>query len=224
MKKALTFLWENYIAMILAVNLVLGVLVLGVNYLTPHQSFFAIYLMMYPLFPIFFLLIYGYNLAILWQNMALSFQCRRKDYFWAAQVTFLVTALGCTLEVAAMGWLCNSLLNYSAMAAGKTFLENGLLWAKPGAIPVMAVLALCLQPLGAALGAIYEKHKILSTVILIAVTLLGIAAATLDIFLSDGSLAAIAIPVIAGVCAVFAVLALVGEAVYYRSIQTAVVR
>ena len=126
-------------------------------------------------------------------------------------------------RAAAMGWLCNSLLDYSAMAAGETILENGLLWAKPGAIPVLLVLALCLQPIGAALGAIYEKHKILTTVILIAISLMGVASTTLGLFLSDGSLT-VAIPVLVGICGVFVVLALVGEAAYYRSIRKAVVR
>ena len=223
MKKALTFLWESYISTILLANLVLGVLILAVNYMAPQQNIFAIYLVMYPLFPIFFLLIYGYNLAILWQNMALSFQCRRKDYFRAGQVAFLVTALGCTLVVTVMGWLCNSLLDLSTIAAGRTILENGILWARPGAIPGLLVLALCLQPMGAALGSIYEKHKILTTVILCAIMLLGVGAVTLGLFMADGSLT-IGRPVLLGVCGFFVVLALVGELVYHRSVQTAVVR
>ena len=223
MKKALTFLWENYISMILLVNLVLGVLVFWTNYLMPQQHFFAVYLMMYPLFPVFFLLIYGYNLSALWQNMALSFQCRRHDYFWAGQVAFLTTGVGCALITVAMGALYVNVLDISSMVAGSPFLENGIPWAKPGAIPAMAVLALCFQPIGAALGSIYEKHKILTTVILILIMLLGIAGTSMSLFMAEWGLI-IAWPVLLGVCGLFVVLALVGELVYYRSVQTAVVR
>ena len=223
MKKALTFLWENYISTILLVNLVLGVLVFWTNYLMPQQHFFAVYLMMYPLFPVAFLLIYGYNLSALWQNMALSFQCRRHDYFWAGQVAFLATGVGCALITVVMGVLYVNVLDLSSMAAGSPFLENGIPWAKPGAIPAMAVLALCFQPIGAALGSLYEKHKILTTVILCAMMLLGIAGTSMSLFMAEWGIA-IAGPVLVGVCALFVVLALVGEAAYYRSIRKAVVR
>ena len=223
MKKALTFLWENYISTILLVNLVLGVLVFWTNYLMPQQHFFAVYLMMYPLFPVCFLLIYGYNLSVLWQNMALSFQCRRHDYFWAGQVAFLATGVGCALITVVMGLLYVNVLDISAMVAGSHFLENGIAWATPRAIPVLLVLALCLQPMGAALGSLYEKHKILTTVILCAIMLLGVAATTMGLFMGEWGLS-ITGPVMVGVCAVFVALALVGELVYHRSVQTAVVR
>lgn len=223
MKQALLFLWDQYIGMILRVNLVLGALVLWLNYLFPQSDYFSVYLVMYPLFPIIFLLIYGYNLSVLWRNIVLSFQCRRADFFWASQWAFLFTGLGCGLMTACMGYACNTLLDLPAMAAGDTILQGGIIWARPGAVPVLLVAALSLQPIGAALGSIYEKHKIITTVILILLLLLGVAATVVCMFLSDGTLT-IARPVIWGTCITFGVLALAGEVLYYRSNQKAVVR
>ncbi len=223
MKQALLFLWEWYISVILRVNLVLGALVLALNYLFPQTEYFSIYLVMYPLFPIIFLLIYGYNLSVLWRNMVLSFQCRRTDFFWAGQIAFLVTGLACGLLTAVMGYACNNLLDLAAMAGTDAILQGGIIWSRPGAIPALLVVALSLQPIGAALGSIYEKHKIITTVILIVILLLGVAATVLCMFLSDGTLS-ISRPILVGTCAVFGVMALVGEVLYYRSNQKAVVR
>lgn len=223
MKQALLFLWEWYISVVLRVNLVLGVLVVVLNYLFPQTEYFSIYLVMYPLFPIIFLLIYGYNLSTLWRNIVLSFQCRRTDFFWASQVAFLLTGLGCILLTVAMGYACNQFLDLSSMAVRDTILRGGIIWGRLSALPILLVVALTLQPIGAALGSLYEKHKIITSVILILLLLLGVAATVLCMFLSDGTLT-IARPIIFGTCTVFIVLALAGEIVYYRSNQKAVVR
>lgn len=223
MKKALLFLWDHYVSTILWVNLVLGVLVLGLNALAPQVEFFSVYLMMYPLFPIIFLMIYGYTLTTLYRNMALSFQCRRTDLFWGSQIAFLVTGLGCAALVALMGYACSQLIDLSALAAEDSFFTNGILWAKPSALPFLLVLGLCLQPMGAALGSLYEKHKVLTTVFLVVFMLLSVAATVVTMFVGDGS---IVLPqgVLLGACGFFVVLSLVCEALYYRSNRNAVVR
>lgn len=223
MKQALLFLWDQYISSILKANLVLGILVLGINYLFPQVTFFATYLMMYPMFPIIFLMIYGYTLTTLYRNMALSFQCRRTDLFWGSQVAFLVTGLGCAAIMAVMSFACEHLLDLSVMAASDTLFENGILWANLGAVPVLLVIGLCLQPTGAALGSLYEKHRILTTVLLVVFLLLAVASTVVSLFVADGTLP-ISKNVILGVCAVFAVLALGSEIFYYRSNRNAVVR
>lgn len=224
MKQALLFLWDRYISMILWVNLVLGVLIFGLDYLLPHTTFFATYLVMYPLFPIIFLLIYGYTLTTLYRDLVLSFQCRRTDLFWGSQVAFLATGLGCALLTAAMGFLYTHLLDLSAIVNKEgTLFQGGILWAKPGAIPVLLIAALTLQPMGAALGSLYEKHKIITSVIFVTLMILGVLATVLCLFLSDGTLF-ISRTVILGVCAGFAVFGLVGELAYYRSNRNAVVR
>ena len=223
MKQALLFLWDRYISQTLYANLVLGVLVVGINYLFPQTSLFATYLTMYPMFPIIFLMIFGYTLTTLHRNMALSFQCRRTDFFWGSQIAFLVTGLGCAVIVAVMSFACEHLLDLSAMAASDSFLENGILWAKPEAVPVLLVIGLCLQPMGAALGCLYEKHRILTTVLLVVFLLLAVASTVVSLFVADGTLP-ISKNVVLGVCAFFIVLALVCEVVYYRSNRNAVVR
>lgn len=223
MKQALLFLWDRYISQTLYANLVLGVLVVGINYLFPQTSLFATYLTMYPMFPIIFLMIFGYTLTTLHRNMALSFQCRRADFFWGSQIAFLVTGLGCAAIVAVMSFACEHLLDLSAMAASDSFLENGILWAKPEAVPVLLVIGLCLQPMGAALGCLYEKHRILTTVLLVVFLLLAVASTVVSLFVADGTLP-ISKNVVLGVCAFFIVLALACEVVYYRSNRNAVVR
>ena len=115
-----------------------------------------------------------------------------------------------------MGFLYTHLLDLSAIVNKEgTLFQGGILWAKPGAIPVLLIAALTLQPMGAALGSLYEKHKIITSVIF--VTLM------MCLFLSDGTLF-ISRTVILGVCAGFAVFGLVGELAYYRSNRNAVVR
>ena len=223
MKKALTFLWKQYIFQITVINLVLGLLILATNYLFPQQSMFAIYLMMYPLFSILFLVIYGFNLTSVWQNIALSFQCRRRDFYWASQVAFLATGLGIALVVVGMGWLYTNVLDLSVMAAGRTFLKHGLLWARPEIIPIMLVMAVGLQPVGAGLGRLYEAHKIISTVILMLIMLMGTLSTTATLFIGEWGLE-LGMPTLLGVCVVLTLMALVGEAYYYHSVQTAVVR
>lgn len=223
MKQALLFLWDRYISQTLYANLVLGVLVVGINYLFPQTSLFATYLMMYPMFPIIFLMIFGYTLTTLYRNMALSFQCRRTDFFWGSQIAFLVTGLGCAAIVAVMSFACEHLLDLSTMAASDSFFENGIFWAKPGALPVLLVIGLCLQPMGAVLGSLYEKHRIITSVLLVVFLLLAVISTVVSLFVADGTLP-ISKNVILGVCAVFAVLALGSEVIYYRSNRNAVVR
>mgnify|MGYP001038274598 FL=1 len=224
MKQALLFLWDQYISMILRINLALGLLILGVKYLIPKVAIFGSYLTMYPLFPIIFLLIYGYSLTTLYRNMALSFQCRRTDLFWGSQVAFLATGLGCALLTAVMGFLAANLLDLTAiMGKEGPLFQGGILWAKPEAIPVLLIAALTLQPMGAALGCLYEKHKIITTVILVVLMLLGVASTTLCLFIADGTLP-ISPSVILWTCVGFVALGLVGELTYYRSNKNAVVR
>lgn len=223
MKQALLFLWDRYISQTLYANLVLGVLVVGINYLFPQTSLFATYLTMYPMFPIIFLMIFGYTLTTLHRNMALSFQCRRTDFFWGSQIAFLVTGLGCATIVAVMSLACEHLLDLSTMAASDSFFENGILWAKPEAVPVLLVIGLCLQPMGAALGCLYEKHRILTTVLLVVFLILATASTVVSLFVADGTLP-ISKNVVLGVCAFFIVMALVCEVIYYRSNRNAAVR
>lgn len=223
MKQALLFLWDQYISMILKVNLVVGVLVLGLNYLFPQTNLFATYLMMYPMFPIIFLMIYGYTLTTLYRNMTISFQCRRADFFWGSQLAFLVTGLGCTAIVAVMSFSCEHLLDLPVTAARDSLFENGIPWAQPGALPVLLVIGLCLQPIGAALGSLYEKHKIITTVLLVVFLILATGSTVVSLFVADGTLP-ISRNVILGVCAFFIVLALICEMAYYRSNRNAVVR
>lgn len=223
MKQALLFLWDRYISQTLYANLVLGVLVVGINYLFPQVTFFATYLMMYPMFPIIFLMIFGYTLTTLYRNMALSFQCRRTDFFWGSQIAFLVTGLGCAAIMAVMAYAANQLLDLTNLAASDTFFQNGILWAKPGAVPVLLVIGLCLQPMGAVLGSLYEKHRIITSVLLVVFLLLAVISTVVSLFVADGTLP-ISKNVILGVCAFFIVLALICEMVYYRSNRNAVVR
>lgn len=223
MKQALLFLWERYVSVLLWSNLTLGALILGSNYLFPQTDLFASYLMVYPMFPMILLLIYSYTLTTLYRNLALSFQCRRTDFFWGSQLAFLVTGLGCAGIMAVIGFAREHLLDLPALADGKSILENGILWIKPEAIPVFLVVGLCLQPMGAVLGSLYEKHKIITTVILVVIMILAVAATVASLFVADGTLS-VSRTVILGTCAAFGGAALVSEMVYYRSNQKTVVR
>lgn len=223
MKQALLFLWERYVSVLLWSNLALGALILGTNYLFPQTDLFASYLMVYPMFPIILLLIFSYTLTTLYRNMALSFQCRRADFFWGSQLAFLVTGLGCSGIMAVIGFACEHLLDLPALASGKSVLENGILWIKPEAIPVLLVVGLCLQPMGAVLGSLYEKHKVITTVILVVIMILAVAATVASLFVADGTLS-VSRTVILGICAAFGGAALVSEMLYYRSNQKTVVR
>lgn len=224
MKGARWFLWDIYIKIILASTAVISVLSLAVSQVI-HIEYFATYYYMLPMMVVIFMAIYSFNLTIPSRNMALSFNCRRIDFFWTSQLAFVITDVVSMLIV----WLAGNLPKL--MGWGYAFSEEGHLingaplYAQPGMCLFLLAVCLFLQPIGAAVGCLYDKSKAWATVFLIIVVLLGTAGTVILLFVSDGHIPENIMRIIGGVTlAVLGVMCAGCEVYYYRANAKAVVR
>lgn len=224
MKGARWFLWDIYVKIILGSTAVISVLSLAASQLV-RIEYLATYYYMLPMMVVIFMAIYSFNLTIPSRNMALSFNCRRADFFWTSQAAFVVTDVVSILIV----WLTGNLPRL--LGWGYAFLEesrlvNGApLYAEPGVCLFLLAVCLLLQPVGAAAGCLYGKSKVGATVFIIIVMLLGMVGTVILLFVGDGTIPEHIMRLIGGVTlAVLGVLCALCEVYYYRSNAKAVVR
>lgn len=222
MTRVLRYLWNLYIRVILACIGAFAALSLLLGQWL-RIEFFNMYYEMLPMMLIIFMVIYSFNLTILYRNMALSFNCRRRDFFLGSQAGFVLTALGSNAIV----WLAGALpgllgLEY-AFQEGERFFNGPPAFTQPPLALGMLAVSLLLQPVGAAVGCLYEKHKAASTVLLIVCMLLSIVGTVLLMFLGDGTIPFLP-AVMGGILAALAVLAAVCEVYFWRSNLKATVR
>lgn len=226
MKGARWFLWDIYMKIILASTGVMSALSLAVSQAV-RIEYFAAYYYMLPMMVVMFMAIYSFNLTIAPRNMALSMNCRRADFFWTSQAAFVVTDVVCILIV----WLAGNLpgllgWGYAFSDSEKyTFINGAPLYAGPGMCLFLLAVCLFLQPIGAAAGCLYDKHKALATVFIIIVVFLGMVGTVILLLVGDGSIPKNIMRTIGGVTlAVLGVLCALCEVHYYRSNARAVVR
>lgn len=223
MKGARWFLWDIYIKVILATTAVISVLSLIGQ--TARIAFFASYYYMLPMMIVIFMAIYSFSLTIPSRNMALSFNCRRTDFFWESQIAFVVTDAVSILIVWLTGILPRLLGCGYAFSEEGTFMNGAPLYAEPGACLFLLAVCLLLQPIGAAAGCLYDKSKVWATVFIIIVMLLGMGGTVVLLFASDGTIPEEITRLICGVMlAVLGVLCAGCEVYYYRANARAVVR
>lgn len=225
MKRALRFMARVYLgptagAMgFIAVSSLVGSQVLELELL-------GSWYIMLPMFAILFAMIYGWTMLLLYRPLALSMNCRRQDFFLAAQVSFLLFALVCLAIIVLAGTLPRLLhFGYAVrpVAEDPGLFELPPLYANPGTWPVLFLFLLLLQPMGAATGELYYRHKVLTTVLMIVFMLLSVAVVVLLMFVTDGSIS-VSPAILAGSCAVMALIGIGCDAAFYRGNQTAVVR
>lgn len=225
MTRAIYFLLRQYIVPSLGAIAVMGAAALVGSQIF-HLELLGSWYSMYPMFAIIFAVIYSWTAILLYRSLALSMNCRRQDFFWAAQVCFLLFALGALVIAAVMGTLPRLLhFGYDVwpVTEDPRLYEMVPLYADPKSWPILFLFTLVLQYVGAASGELYYHHKVLATVLMGLIMLLSVAAVVVMMFMMDGSLSIG--PAIIGVgCSVMALIGLVCDIAFYRCNKTAVVR
>ena len=224
MKNALRYLWYTYISTALvAVGGFALISLIGSPIL--KVEFFGSYYYMLPMILVIFTIIFAFNLSTIFRNMALSMNCLRKHFFWGCQVSFLVVALVGTAIV----WLAGELpglagIGYAVQEGDPALALAGRpAYVQPVQLLFLLAVSLLIQPVGAAMGGLYGKSKVWAMVLLLVVTLLGIAATMLMLFANNGDFSLPpAVPV--SLLAALAVMAAACEVYFWRSNNKAIVR
>lgn len=224
MGKALRYLLRVYVLTTVGSMAAIAAIAVAGTYLF-RVEMFAMYYAMLPMFAIIFLVIYGFTLTTQYQRTALTFGCRRADYFWAAQAAFLLCASAVAAVMALAGWLPSLLPGGYYIGEDAAFLgPDGVpVWFALPALGTLGLLMLLLQPMGAAMGALYGRSKGWGTACLIVVMLVMTALSAVSLFVMDGTIP-ISGGVVAGVLAGVAGAALLCDFYFYRSNARAVVR
>lgn len=224
MLKALRYLGRTYLLTTLGSGAVIAALAVVFTHVVTIEVFGVWYAIL-PLFFVLFALIYGVNIPSLYRNMALSFGCRRTDFFWACQGAFVLAALGYTAVSLLAGRLPSILPGgYAAYEWASDMRAAGPpAWLAPVSLAGLALVELLLQAIGAAGGELVARHKALGVVALVVVMLLGVACTSTTLFVMDGT---IALPpaVIWGALGGLVAVAVVCDVLFYRSNRKAVVR
>jgi len=228
MKRALCFLSRQYLLPCMGAMAVVAIIaLLGSQVL--HIEILGSWYVMLPMFSIMFAVIYSFSLITLYRQIALSFNCRRHDFFWGCQATFLLFALANTALIALAGVLPRilhfgyALLPQAMDASMDNIIDTIPLYAEAVSWPVMFLLYLFLQPVGAGIGELYGRHKVLSGVLLAVYMILSTAAVVLLLFVTDGTLNIGPAPVLIAL-GVFAVIGIVCDILFGRANRNAVVR
>lgn len=224
MKNALRYLWYVYISTaLLAVGAFALIALIGSPVL--RIEFIASYYYMMPMILLIFIIIFSFNLATIFRNMALSMNCLRRHFFWGCQVSFVLVALAGTAIV----WLTGALPELTGMGYVIPEGEHALSLAgmpayiQPGQLLFTLAVSLLLQPIGAALGGLYGRSKVWAMILLLVVVLLGIVGTMVMLFTNDGSLSLPpAVPI--GLLCTLAVMGAGCEVYFWRSNAKTIVR
>lgn len=188
MRGALWFLWRFYVLLTLGSTGAVALAGLaGSQWL--RLEFLGAYYDMLPMMVIIFFVLYAFNLVAVYRSVALSMNCRRRDFFWASQLAFAVNAPLATLITWLAGMAPRLLgMEYVSLMERGEGLTGLPVYVQPRMCLFLLAVLLLIQPVSAAMGALYGRSKVLATVLLVVVMLLAIAATTLLLFVSDGTI------------------------------------
>lgn len=224
MLKALRHLGRTYLLTMLGSAGAIAALTVVFTHVVTIEVFGTWYTML-PMFFVLFALIYGLYIPSLYRNTALSFGCRRWDFFWACQAAFVIAALGFAVISLLAGGLPSILPNgYASYELASDMRASGApVWFAPAPLAGLVLVELALQLIGAAGGELVARHKAMGVVMLIVTMLLGIVCTVLTLFVMDGT---IVLPpaVIWGALGCLVAVAVVCDVLFYRSNRKAVVR
>lgn len=209
-----------------AAILVVSCYAAGIPYDASRHTIFESYYSMSPFVILLFLFLYAFSLCTISLNLGLSFGARRREFFWAVQgILLLYTALCWPLQrfltalPAAAGWVDRD--QWSLL-----LLYNGRVWTFP-------LLCVMIQVLGCLLGLLMERHRMLAAFLLV-LACLGFSVGTAFMFIFTDSRMVVVLtgdgwgwlfttlPKI--LTAVLAVIAVGGDLLIWRVIQTYTVR
>ncbi len=224
MVKALRYLSKTYLAVFLGAGALISALAFLCSQVVKIELF-SMYYTMLPLFFILFAMIYSFNVPTLYRNTALSFGCRRADFFWGTQAAFVIAALGSVALAGLAGYLPKLLFgSYETVRMGSSvYIDMAPGWFSPAALAAIGALCLTLQPIGAAVSGLFNKSKAAAGIFFVVIMLFGVVLTVFAMFVMDGT---IVLPpaVIWGTFGVLAALAVVCDILFYRSNRKAVVR
>ena len=162
--------------------------------------FLDTYYMMLPIMISIFLAIYAATLSTLYRQTALSMNCRRKDFFLGMQVVFLLSALICAAITLAAGRL-PELFHIGYVDFGNAPFESARrtgapMFASFSSLPWLIAGYWLLQPLGAVLGLLTLRRKVLGILLTAILLLLSVVGVVLGLFVADGTIVLTTLPVL----------------------------
>lgn len=225
MSRALRFIARMYLLPVVgSVAVISAIAFFGsqIMYLEVVASWYV----MLPMFSIIFAVIYSFSLVTLYRQLALSANCRRRDFFWGSQISFLIFALANTAIIAVVAVLPRLLhIGYDLLSQTEdlSLFEMVPLYAAPASWPVLFLLFLALQPVGTAMGELYYRSKLLSTVLMVVYMVLSVAAVVVALFATDGTIDIGTAPMMIAL-GVLLVIGIVCDILFARTNARAVVR
>lgn len=225
MKRTLSFLWEVYGFSVLKVELAFMAVIFFFNRVFFLSDLVGTYVAVYPILHVLFLFIFGYSLTTLYRAQALGFPCRRKDFFWGSQLMFLLTVLMAVACTVILGAALERFGNLSLLAERFRFIADyGIYWAKPAMLKWLAYICLCVLPISAATGCLYQKNKVIGMIVYIVAMLFAIGGVVLLLFAADGVSMRVPAWVIPTLGIVLGVSAVVSEVYFALENRRAIVR
>ena len=180
MTKCLKFssllLRENLLVLLAFASVILtGCLFTGVP--SGAKNLFATYYGMFPFMYLLTVFILSFAWCTSTLNLGLAYGCRRRDFFLATQVQVILYIL--------FGWTLNQVM--LAIPQLNDWHNSNLrmmaLFDLP--LPLYILLTAALFLLGCSLGPLYLRSRIIGSIMLASIMLLGIGITTAILFLSD---------------------------------------
>lgn len=191
----------------------LGCLITGVP--SGNINLFATYYNMFPLMYLIIIFILSFALCTSNLNLALSYGCRRRDFFWGIHLQILIYVL--------FGWiLTRCILILPAFGNWNNYTLRTLPLFDVS-FPFYALLTTALLLFGCALGPLYMRSRWIGAVLMAIIVLCGVAATSSLLYFSD-HLPNSRNTITSVLTAVLIVLCMVCEWYLYRCIHKATVR
>ncbi len=223
MSRAFRYLGSTYLKNFLLSAGIIGLLAtLGTH--VAHIELFSMWYAILPMFFVIFAFVYGFTMITLYRQSALSFNCRRTDFFAGCQVAFVVGALASVLLLWVFGRLPGLLPGgYAPYEFGGSIFYGMPSWGGRTSLLALSGALLLLQPIGAALGEVMAKRKALGMILYVLSIMVATASTTASFFLLDGSLV-LPEAVIFTAVGILVALAVLCEIFFYCCNRKAVVR
>mgnify|MGYP003299904996 CR=1 FL=1 len=178
LKFASQFLLENLLVLTgLVLIIFVGCLVTGVP--AGATNLFATYYTLFPLMYPMIVFITSFAWCTNNLNLALSYGCRRRDFFHATQLLILTYIL--------FGWLLNRLLCSITILGSWNNPKLSVLFLLDVPFPLYALFTAALVLVGCALGPLYLRSRLIGSLIMMLIVLIGIGSTTGLLLLADHS-------------------------------------
>ena len=191
----------------------LGCLITGVP--SGNINLFATYYNMFPLMYLIIIFILSFALCTSNLNLALSYGCRRRDFFWGIHLQILIYVL--------FGWiLTRCILLLPALGNWNNHALRTLPFFDVS-FPLYALLVMAVLLLGCTLGPLYIRSKWIGAALMAVIILCGISITAALLYFSD-NLSNFQTSITCVFTAALIILCMICEYFLYRCIHKATVR